>query len=72
MRPRSKLGCRDDSLVRSVSEEKPFGGDQHELLLIIADKAQFGEPRESRLGVDERRLFPDLDGVAAAIRRYYA
>jgi hypothetical protein len=23
-------------------------------------------------GVDERRLFPDLDGVAAAIRRYYA
>lgn len=24
------------------------------------------------VGVDERRLFPDLDGVAAAIRRYYA
>lgn len=23
------------------------------------------------LGVDERRIFPDLDGVAAAIRRYY-
>jgi hypothetical protein len=23
-------------------------------------------------GIDERRLFPDLDGVAAAIRRYYA
>jgi len=23
------------------------------------------------VGVDERRLFPDLDGVAAAIRRYY-
>jgi hypothetical protein len=23
-------------------------------------------------GVDERRLFPDLDGVAAALRRYYA
>lgn len=23
-------------------------------------------------GLDERRLFPDLDGVAAAIRRYYA
>ena len=24
------------------------------------------------VAVDERRLFPDLDGVAAAIRRYYA
>jgi FRG domain len=24
------------------------------------------------VGVDERRLFPDLDGVAEAIRRYYA
>ena len=23
------------------------------------------------VGIDERRLFPDLDGVAAAIRRYY-
>jgi hypothetical protein len=22
-------------------------------------------------GIDERRLFPDLDGVAAALRRYY-
>ena len=24
------------------------------------------------VGVDERRLFPDLDGVAAALQRYYA
>lgn len=24
------------------------------------------------VGIDERRLFPDLDGVAAAIQRYYA
>ena len=24
------------------------------------------------VGIDERRLFPDLNGVAAAIRRYYA
>jgi len=24
------------------------------------------------VGIDERRLFPDLDGVAAAIWRYYA
>jgi hypothetical protein len=24
------------------------------------------------VAIDERRLFPDLDGVAAAIRRYYA
>jgi hypothetical protein len=24
------------------------------------------------VGVDERRLFPDLDGVAAQLRRYYS
>lgn len=24
------------------------------------------------VGVDERRLFPDLDGVAAEMRRYYS
>jgi hypothetical protein len=24
------------------------------------------------VGIDERRLFPDLDGVAASISRYYA
>jgi hypothetical protein len=24
------------------------------------------------VGMDERRLFPDLDGVAASLRRYYA
>jgi hypothetical protein len=23
-------------------------------------------------GMDERRLFPDLDGVAAQMRRYYS
>jgi len=23
------------------------------------------------VGIDERRLFPDLDGVASAIQRYY-
>jgi len=24
------------------------------------------------VGMDERRLFPDLDGVAAQMRRYYS
>jgi hypothetical protein len=36
-----------------------------------ADVAQFRDQLDL-VGIDERRLFPDLDGVARAIRRYYA
>jgi hypothetical protein len=40
-------------------------------LIKPGDVARFRDQLDL-VGVDERRLFPDLDGVAAAIRRYYA
>lgn len=40
--------------------------------VIAADSVGALRDQLDLVGVDERRLFPDLDGVAAAIRRYYA
>jgi hypothetical protein len=40
--------------------------------IIPADRVSTIRDQLDLVGVDERRLFPDLDGVAAAIRRYYA
>ncbi|HXT18886.1 MAG TPA: FRG domain-containing protein [Gemmatimonadaceae bacterium] len=40
--------------------------------IIPADVVDLMRDQLDLVGVDERRLFPDLDGVAAAIRRYYA
>lgn len=40
--------------------------------LIPADRVAMVRDQLDLVGVDERRLFPDLDGVAEAIRRYYA
>lgn len=45
-----------DILTRYVIEREDVGRVRDQLDLV---------------GVDERRLFPDLDGVAAALRRYY-
>jgi hypothetical protein len=44
------------------------------LTKYVFPAAEVGRMRDQLdlVGVDERRLFPDLDGVAAAIRRYYA
>jgi hypothetical protein len=44
------------------------------LTKYVFPAAEIGRLRDQLdlVGVDERRLFPDLDGVAAAIRRYYA
>ncbi|HTJ21622.1 MAG TPA: hypothetical protein VL383_04470, partial [Gemmatimonadaceae bacterium] len=44
------------------------------LTKFVIDAPCVGQIRDQLdlVGVDERRLFPDLDGVAAAIRRYYA
>ncbi|MEW6270337.1 MAG: FRG domain-containing protein [Thermodesulfobacteriota bacterium] len=39
--------------------------------VIEADDVPMLRDQLDLLGVDERRIFPDLDGVAAAIRRYY-
>ena len=40
--------------------------------VIPIDNVSLVRDQLDLVGVDERRLFPDLDGVAAAIRRYYA
>jgi FRG domain-containing protein len=46
----------------------------HAITKFIFPKGEISRLRDQLdlVGVDERRLFPDLDGVAAAIRRYYA
>jgi hypothetical protein len=40
--------------------------------LIPAEHVPLVRDQLDMLGVDERRLFPDLGGIAATIRRYYA
>lgn len=40
--------------------------------VIPADATQHVRDQLDLAGIEERRLFPDLDGVAASIRRYYA
>jgi hypothetical protein len=49
-------------------------GLESALTKYVIPGAEVGRLRDQLdlVGVDERRLFPDLDGVAAAIRRYYA
>ena len=46
----------------------------HTITKYVLPHAEIARLRDQLdlVGVDERRLFPDLDGVAAAIRRYYA
>jgi hypothetical protein len=39
--------------------------------VISADRVPFVRDQLDMLGIDEHRVFPDLDGAAAAIRRYY-
>jgi hypothetical protein len=39
--------------------------------VIPVDRLPLVRDQLDLLGIDERRVFPDLDGVAAAIRRYY-
>jgi len=39
--------------------------------LIPADAVARFRDQLDLVGIDERRLFPDLDGVAGAIQRYY-
>ncbi len=40
--------------------------------LVPAERVAMVRDQLDLVGVDERRLFPDLDGVAEAIKRYYA
>jgi hypothetical protein len=47
-------------------------GDALTRFVIPAEHVALIRDQLDLVGVDERRVFPDLDGVAAAIRRYYA
>jgi len=40
--------------------------------VIAADDVALVRDQLDLVGMDERRLFPDLDGVAAGLRRYYS
>jgi hypothetical protein len=40
--------------------------------VIPADAVDYVRDQLDLVGIDERRLFPDLDGVAAQLRRYYS
>jgi hypothetical protein len=65
------------TLCTSTSESFDHFLDRHQLKhtltkFVIPSKsvARFRDQLDL-VGVDERRLFPDLDGVSAALRRYY-
>ena len=64
--------CTDKTRPFDEFLEKHGLGDA--LTKFFIPKAEVGRLRDQLdlVGIDERRLFPDLDGVAAAIRRYYA
>ena len=59
-----------------VSFEKFLAEQQleHALTRYVIPASNVAKFRDQldMVGIDERRLFPDLDGVAAAIQRYYA
>jgi hypothetical protein len=40
--------------------------------VIPAEHVARGHDQLDLVGIDERRLFSDLDGVAAELRRYYS
>lgn len=52
-------------------ERHGLGDSLHKFIIPALEVGRFRDQLDL-VGIDERRLFPDLDGVAAAIRRYYA
>jgi hypothetical protein len=52
-------------------QDHGLGDALTKFVVPAAEVARFRDQLDL-VGIDERRLFPDLDGVAAAIRRYYA
>jgi hypothetical protein len=64
--------CSDKT--RAFDEFLARQGLASALMRFVIPAAEVGRLRDQLdlVGVDERRLFPDLDGVADAIQRYYA
>jgi hypothetical protein len=64
--------CSDTS--RSLDEFLARHGLEQALTMFVIPKSAKDRMRDQLdlVGMDERRLFPDLDGVAAQMRRYYS
>ena len=64
--------CSDKSMPFDRFLEKH--GLDETLTRFVIDASDVARIRDQLdlVGMDERRLFPDLDGVAASLRRYYA
>ncbi len=64
--------CSDKT--RSFDQVLSDLGLRHALkrYVIPADRVNYIRDQLDLCGVDERRLFPDLDGVAAEMKRYYS
>ena len=52
-------------------EEHGLGETLTKIVIPAAEAARIRDQLDL-VSVDERRLFPDLDGVAAHLRRYYS
>lgn len=64
--------CSDKSRSFDTFLSQHGLGDSLTKYVIPANEVGRVRDQLDLVAVDERRLFPDLDGVAAAIRRYYA
>lgn len=64
--------CSDRSQPFDAFLEKHGIGDALTRFVIPADQVARVRDQLDLASVDERRLFPDLDGVAAQMRRYYS
>lgn len=63
--------CSDTSQPFEDFLEEAGIGDALTKLVIPADLVPFLRDQLDLVGIEERHLFPGLDGVAASIRRYY-
>jgi hypothetical protein len=64
--------CSDTSLSFDEFLEKHGLGDALTRFVIPIASVDCVRDQLDMAGMDERRLFPDLDGVAAQMRRYYS
>jgi hypothetical protein len=64
------MSAKDQSFDRFLAEQ----GLEDALTRFVVPAGEVSRFRDQLdlVGIDERRLFPDLDGVATAIQRYYA
>lgn len=75
----ARIAVQAATFTLSSSTSQPFDaflaahGIEDALTKFIIPRADLARMRDQLdlVGIDERRLFPDLDGVAAALQRYY-